>query len=774
MTAPRKHSAAPAHPFRPVARLVLVVASLGSGRLATAQEVAAAPPACTPLQEAVWTRIATEQLGLAARDATADRRYVGPLANFKKGAGFRRGALGGRNWYPADVVKRTLCGQLDRLELFHTSFTDHEADFHQFIDPFPPYQYLSSDVAPIATAPRSTYGEITLPGEIWRNPPWFNLPTHHTLMDSRVVPSPRKDGGLDGSPVCIYGPWVFEDFHANQPEIHPAQQMWWRVASKDEIRWLVAQDVSNRFHREMYYCDVAGAAKEEICDATRPKDFVAWAPPSLAGEALLAYELDATTPESRQLTVFLDRSDGVGPGAPVVQDTRRFEVPGGVSQLTVSHPPNPERAEGATLNATRMSVSFQTQDECVSATRKGVLGYVTVRVVLDREQAARGFAQVGVRGLPRRIAWPEEGQPGDGTSKEPLPPIIATPGAALHPRGGVLYVDWVPPSGTGDVLTLTGPDGSQQIAKSRGAFELPLLGVRGPLTVLADGRSFRIPEVRLEANFKPIGAKAGAQSVTTGLRVAYGSTRDKGGEQLAEDLNDRLSGWHWEPSRTFSLAWHHKRFYGLFGNAKCFEARLSATVTPEGGDEAAVEVQETCDGSRPAAGTPVRVCALQRSQGCQWAANDQIVDVRVDAQRDFRGLVTLTATATDPFGNSSEPAARRIGLPYSAGNTLDRLVADMAGAAGLQDGGALRRLGDLSRSGPGSASSELDLGTGICGARERRARLLMLFARYVAVDGGGNADYQRLLRLAQNLRSTPQDDGACRDAAAARPTAKRR
>ena len=770
MTELQRGLLSPSHLVGPAACVLLLTAALGPiARAALAQDVAPLPPVCTPLQEGVWKQIATHQLGLASRDATADRRYIGPIANFKKGAGFRRGQLGGRNWFPVDVVKRTLCGHLERFEMFHTKFTDHEADFHQFIKAFDAYGYLSSDVEPIATKPRKTYGEITLPAAIWDNPPWFTLPREHTGIGGAVV----KDRDLDGSPVCIYGPWVFEDFHGNQPEIHPAQQMWWRVHEKDEIRWLVAQDVSNRFHREIYYCDVAGEATEENCDRTRPSDFVAWAPPSLSGEALVAYDLDAKAPESRHLTVFLEKSDKPGPGGPTVQDTRRFPVPGGLSELTVVHPPNADPAARPAPNATELSAAFQTKDECVTASRDRILGYVTVRVVLNRDRAQDGFAQVGVRGRPRRTDWPGPG----GSVSPATSPLIEIPENALLYRDGQLFVKWQPPGETSSsVLRLTTSVGEAQISRSGTVFELPLLGTPDPLTAKLDDQEFRFPKVRLEANFKSFYRRRPQDnSIRTDLRVTYGSTRDMGGEQLAERLNGRLVNNGWTTAAQVHQL--NEDFYSVFGNresgGRCFRVELSAVVTPEGGADLVVPAEQgNCTGPVPTGGPAVRVCAMDQDQGCHWFLNDEIVDVQVRARNEFRGLVRLNATVTDPFGTSSAQTARRISFPMGQQSTLDRLIADAAATAGLQSEAELRRLGDLARSGPGSAYDELDLGTGLCGARHRRARLIILFAKYVAFDGGGDADYNRLQALATQLRNTPDDDDACRNALPGRSGAR--
>ena len=739
-----------------LAALVVGVAA----RAGVAQEVASPPPPCTPLQEAVWTRIATDQLGLSVRDATADRRYTGPLANFKKGAGLRRGQLGGRNWFPADVVKRTLCGHLDTFELFYTPVSDHEADFHPFIRPFPAYRYLTDDLRPITAADSlPTYGEITLPGGVWSNPPWFTLPRDRSFS-SRVVSASADPGGLEGSPFCIYGPWVFEDFHANQPEIHPSQQMWWRVPGRDEVRWLVAQDVSNRFHRELYYCDVEGDASEQHCDETRPAGFVAWAPPSISGEALVAYELDAAAPQSQNLNVFLERSDGSGPGDPAVLDTRRFAVPGGLSQLTVAHPPNSQQSGDG---VTGMSVVFQTQDECVASAPDRILGYVAVRVVVDRGSAREGFAQVGVRGRPRRTDWPAADPSG---SVAPAMPVVAAESGTLRRAGAVLLGGWRP-GGTEEVLTLSGPAGAEEVRRRDSAFDLPFLGRPGPLEAQLGARKFKVPQVRLEANFKGFYRwRMGEPSVRTDLRVAYGSTREMGGEMLGEQLNETLVETSWRT--TADVERNRARFRRVFGDDGCFEARLSATATLPDGSTVVVPVEEGgCTGRVPETGPPVRVCAMGRDQGCHWFLYDEIVDVQVRARPSFRGTVRLDAVATDPFGNSAA-TARRISFPLTHESSLNRLLEEAAATAGLSSVAELQRLADVTRSGPAAVADALDLGTGLCGARERKARIVLLFAKYVAADGGGADDYNRLQALARELGAVKDAVDPCADATARR------
>jgi hypothetical protein len=431
-----------------------------------------------------------------------------------------------------------------------------------------------------------------------------------------------------------------------------------------------------------------------------------------------------------------------------------------LSQLTVGHPPNTQQSGDG---VTGMSVVFQTRDECVASTPDRILGYVAVRVVVNRGSAREGYAQVGLRGRPRRTDWPKPQPAGQAT----FTPFVGVEKASLRRSGGVLFGGWRP-GGTEDLLTLSGPAGTEQIRRRDGAFDVPFLGRPGPLEAQLGGRKFKVPQVRLEANFKGFYRwRMGEPSVRTDLRVAYGSTREMGGELLGEQLNETLVDTSW--MREADVARNRARFRRVFGDDGCFQARLSATATPSEGGAIDVPVEEgNCTGSVPATGPPVRVCAMDRDQGCHWFLFDEIVDVQVRARPGFRGTVRLDAVATDPFGTASAATARRISFPLTQESSLNRLLEEAAAAADLPSVAELHRLADLSRSGPAAAADALDLGTGICGARERKARIVLLFARYVAADGGGSDDYNRVQALARELGAMEDAVDPCSDALARR------
>ena len=52
-----------------------------------------------------------------------------------------------------------------------------------------------------------------------------------------------------GQPIGIYGPWIYDKGHCHHPEIHPAEQIWWRkdIGSARKYNFNVFCDASARF-----------------------------------------------------------------------------------------------------------------------------------------------------------------------------------------------------------------------------------------------------------------------------------------------------------------------------------------------------------------------------------------------------------------------------------------------------------------------------------------------------------------------------------------------
>lgn len=83
-----------------------------------------------------------------------------------------------------------------------------------------------------------------------------------------------------GGKMCVYGPWIYDAGHCCQPEIHPAEQLWWSTAQDNgrKINLNVMADASRRF-----------LWRKRMDDGTKLKP---WAEPPIKGLFAIAFEYD--------------------------------------------------------------------------------------------------------------------------------------------------------------------------------------------------------------------------------------------------------------------------------------------------------------------------------------------------------------------------------------------------------------------------------------------------------------------------------------------------
>ncbi|MCI0426808.1 MAG: hypothetical protein L0Z46_02170 [Nitrospiraceae bacterium] len=212
---------------------------------------------------------------MAGRDPAGE--HIGPAAAYRSGLGM--------NWYPVDTFKHTLCGSAHQFNI-HDPMGD-EFDFNHFIIPNSVHAFILEDVKLIAdpddvvdcaSTDDCVEVEITPPGAFFWNP-WF-------------YPDSASGGGYSvfegGSPLCTYGPWVWEEAHGNRPEIHPSELYWWSrlvggvPGGPRRYHLMLLQEDSNRFDRQENF-----AVSDPPPGWWRP-----WSAFPRTGEFKIAFELD--------------------------------------------------------------------------------------------------------------------------------------------------------------------------------------------------------------------------------------------------------------------------------------------------------------------------------------------------------------------------------------------------------------------------------------------------------------------------------------------------
>ncbi|MEO6404312.1 MAG: hypothetical protein ABIY51_09670, partial [Ferruginibacter sp.] len=97
---------------------------------------------------------------------------------------------------------------------------------------------------------------------------------------------------LYGSKVCVYGAWIFDNGHCCQPEIHPAEQIWWtRPAPGGKIYYfnLIADDSKRYWWRD------------QMDDGTKLRP---WGAPPVTGTFAIAFETEVNTNRPVEMQIF--------------------------------------------------------------------------------------------------------------------------------------------------------------------------------------------------------------------------------------------------------------------------------------------------------------------------------------------------------------------------------------------------------------------------------------------------------------------------------------
>lgn len=243
-------------------------------------------PVCTANQQSEWEKVVGERLGVRGIDPDGHR-----IASFPA---LRR--LAGKNWYPMEIEKQTLCGELHHFNFYNPWSSGDEADWNNFFVPSAPYRYLIDDALPLRVI-RVLGTEVS---DVWHDCPVPGQPSVNNCMEAEITPddhfyrnnwfnwtgnSPyERSGSTPGKQMCTYGPWVVEEAHGNRPEIHPSELYWWREGEGNKsIVMMALQDDSNRFDFPSHF-----AVPEQ-----RPTWWQPWAASPRSAQFDVAFEFDA-------------------------------------------------------------------------------------------------------------------------------------------------------------------------------------------------------------------------------------------------------------------------------------------------------------------------------------------------------------------------------------------------------------------------------------------------------------------------------------------------
>lgn len=230
-----------------------------------------------------------EEIGSAAFERASNNTFIPDNLNF---------------WYPQkqpndhrSVVyfKRTLTGTVKSARQVNIAGTFQDYDINVDIIPDPEYMYLITDGhrreytglmssqwtlsahqsgKPDCDQPSDieafTRVECEIAEEYW--PQGNHLFGRAFLTDLTLSRVNNK--------MCVYGPWIYDAGHCCQPEIHPAEQLWWSLPLENgrKINLNVLCDASRRF-----------LWRKQMDDGTKLKP---WAEPPIKGLFAIAFEYE--------------------------------------------------------------------------------------------------------------------------------------------------------------------------------------------------------------------------------------------------------------------------------------------------------------------------------------------------------------------------------------------------------------------------------------------------------------------------------------------------
>jgi hypothetical protein len=197
--------------------------------------------------------------------------------------------LGIRNWYAVADERQTVCGTFADEQLFDLLIDPSEYDWGIFLAPAPHFAFVVDPTQ----LPKKTGLKIgRCPGDTTRTCLDVEVGTEPTHFQNATVngflPKKPRESTLIEHPICASGPWVQDQIHRYHPELHPAEQLWWRFpAQSGPLHLMLVQDASHRFSDK----------NDFVFDGPVPAGFRTWTTDPTRGRFRLALQrLDTADP----------------------------------------------------------------------------------------------------------------------------------------------------------------------------------------------------------------------------------------------------------------------------------------------------------------------------------------------------------------------------------------------------------------------------------------------------------------------------------------------
>ena len=327
-----------------------------------------APP-CSGAENEQFRETNTKYQGVRGRNPAAPSTYnlIGDHKFSGTGLSIATPFIGD-NWYPIRTEKQTLTGTFHDFGI--ANFGD-ESDWNIHLVPAPGFESFVAD----AIVYREDASE------------WFTNADGRVMVEAEITPDERRYGNpwfdnregtspLLNKRLTVYGPFVFEEIHGNRPEIHPAEQIWWKDGANATVILLVVDD-SNRFKQASDY---------STRRATTPN--VPWTQENgQQAELKIAFEVDPLRSGLYMSVQALDDLDffknasfaDASPDNPIVIQYR------GNAVLAVQKSAAIDPFVGVTF-----------QSICVNAAKRTLQGYVVLNTATGNGSGKEGFVALRV------------------------------------------------------------------------------------------------------------------------------------------------------------------------------------------------------------------------------------------------------------------------------------------------------------------------------------------------------------------------------------------
>jgi hypothetical protein len=234
-------------------------------------------------------------------------------------------------WFPADVLRRTVCGKDTRWSYFWHGLSGDESDLHPWFRGRDGFRFLlgdaagsvgsgAVDVAPCSEVYRPdgsgncVYGEVSPTAGF---DAWFcggRGATCRAGVNAMHLTAPSVFS--PAQTLCVHGPFVLERVHGWRPEVHPAEVLWTKSQAAGDA-WMVAliPDTSKRFDASSDYVAGAGPASVPWRPWSSERPVELWAAFAQDDRTPLVFDLSMKVLGRKGKTAHQVTLEPPGPGA---------------------------------------------------------------------------------------------------------------------------------------------------------------------------------------------------------------------------------------------------------------------------------------------------------------------------------------------------------------------------------------------------------------------------------------------------------------------------